>query len=64
MGTYRRRLRAGLVVAPVEVGSDIIDLLIRTGWLAECDAIDKAAIGRAVGEILRDASTRRALDRR
>jgi hypothetical protein len=64
MRTYRRRIKAGLVVVPVEVDSAILDLLCRTGWLAESGASDKAAIGRAIAEILRDASTRRALDRR
>jgi hypothetical protein len=61
---YRRRIKAGLMLAPVEVDSAILDLLIRTGWLAESGASDKAAIGQAIGEILRDASTRRAFDRR
>jgi hypothetical protein len=64
MRTYRRRLRAGLVVCAVEVDAGILDLLCRTGWLDETAAGDKAAIGRAIGEILRDASTRGALDRR
>ena len=62
--TWRRRVKAGLIVVPVEVDSAILDLLIRTGWLGESGASDKAAIGRAIGEILRDASTRGALDRR
>jgi hypothetical protein len=61
---YRRRLKAGLIVVPAEIDCEILDLLIRTGWLAESGAGDKAAIGRAVSEILRDASTCRAFDRR
>jgi hypothetical protein len=64
MKTYRRRQKAGLIVVGVEIDGGILDLLIRTGWLAEPGAGDKVAIGRAIGEILCDASTRRALDRR
>jgi hypothetical protein len=52
------------VLVPVEVDVAILDLLCRTGWLAESGAGDKAAIGRAIGEILRDASTRGAFGRR
>jgi hypothetical protein len=64
MRTYRRRIKAGLIVAPVEVDSAILDLLCRTGWLAESGASDKAAVGRAISEILRDASTRELVARR
>jgi hypothetical protein len=31
---YRRRLAANAVVAPVEVGHDVIGLLIDLGWLS------------------------------
>jgi hypothetical protein len=62
--TYRRRIKDGIVCVQVEVGSAILDLLIRTGWLAECSAGDKAAIGKAIAEILGEASTRGAFGRR
>jgi hypothetical protein len=64
MKTYRRRIKAGLMLVGVEVDAAILDLLCRTGWLAESGAADKGAIGLAISEILREASTRGELDRR
>jgi len=53
---YRARQRAGRIVAPVEVGADVVDLLVRLGWLAEHEADDKVAIGKAIAAML--AATR------
>jgi hypothetical protein len=53
----RRRLRLRrklqVVVAPVEVGCDVIDLLVKLQWLNERDADDRQAIGRAIARGLR-----------
>jgi hypothetical protein len=44
----RQRRKLQLVVAPVEVGCDVIDLLVKLQWLNERDAHDRQAIGRAI----------------
>jgi hypothetical protein len=56
--TYRRRQRLGVMPITVEADAAIVDLLIRTGWLSECDSADKAAIGRSVELLLKDAAQR------
>ncbi len=45
---YRRRLREGLTVAPVEVPANVIDALIDHEWLAEDEAGDPHCLGEAV----------------
>ncbi len=45
---YRRRLREGLTVAPVEVPASVINTLIDRGWLAEDEAGDPHCLGEAV----------------
>lgn len=47
---YRERARKGLVVAPAVVSPDLLSDLMRAGLLAEHDAGDATAIGRAVVE--------------
>jgi len=55
---WRRRRAAGVMVVPVEIDAAVLDLLITTGWLAELEAGDKAAIGRAIAAMLKDAARR------
>jgi hypothetical protein len=56
------RLAAGatqlpeLRAAPVEYDADLLDFLIRTGWLADADAGDKHKIGTAISAVMRDAA--------
>ena len=42
---HKQRIREGKVVAPVEVDGDVLWLVIKTGWLSEAHAADRAAIG-------------------
>ena len=54
--SYRQRVRTGLRAAPVEYDADLLDFLIRTGWLADADAGDKHKIGTAISAVMRDAA--------
>ena len=45
-----------LAVAPVEVDSEILDLLIRLRWLCESDAADRHAIAAAIAALLKDVA--------
>ena len=49
---YRARTRECRAVALVEFGGGVIDLLIATGWLVECDSADAREIGRAISRLL------------
>ncbi len=52
---YRRRLKEGLTVVPVEV-SNGTDLLVETRWLAIERSGDRREIGDAVSRMLEDAA--------
>jgi hypothetical protein len=45
-------------VIQIEVGAEVLDLLIRLRWLADADAGDKAAVGSAITRMLQDAARR------
>jgi hypothetical protein len=57
---YRDRQRRG-VVCPrgVEVSAVGLDFLIATHWLAEADADDLDAIGRAISAMIEDSGRRK-----
>jgi hypothetical protein len=55
---FRARRKAGIAVAAVEYDAAVIDFLIRTHWLLEGEAPDRAAVGRAIGAMIA-ASARR-----
>lgn len=44
------------MTAIVELDGDVIDLLVRLRWLAEKDAADRRAVGRAISAMLRDTA--------
>ena len=56
---YRRRQRAGEGVAPAPFTVAIVNFLIETKWLAETDAGDRAAIGKAMSAALANAAKHR-----
>jgi hypothetical protein len=56
---YRQRLRDGEMTVAFQIDAEVIDLLIRSGWLSEAEADNRAAIGRAVSAMLRDSARRR-----
>jgi hypothetical protein len=49
---HRERLRACKVCVSVEVGEELLGLVLRLGWLHEHDAADRVAIGRALTAML------------
>jgi hypothetical protein len=53
---YRRRVARGEVIAPTPVGVAVIELLLRLGYLAEKDAVDRWKIGEAAGRALLSAT--------
>ncbi|MGV7215036.1 hypothetical protein [Bradyrhizobium sp. UFLA05-112] len=56
---YRQRQRDGVMTAQIEVGSQVIDLLVRTGWLPPREVHDRREISEAIARMLRDAATHR-----
>lgn len=57
----RQRQRDGVVVAPVDVGPDLVEALIDLQWLSPGVSDNRRAIGDAIGRMLADmaASWRR-----
>src|SRR5262245_52309715 len=55
---WRERQRRGVIVAAVEVSAVGLELLIATHWLAEADAADPVAIGRAISALLEASGQR------
>lgn len=56
---YRERQRRGVMCVRVEVSALGLELLVRTRWLAEVEAADLDAIGRAIGALLEDSGRRK-----
>jgi hypothetical protein len=57
---WRDRQRRGVIVARgVEVSAVGLDFLISTRWLAEHDARDLDAIGRAITAMIEDSGRRK-----
>jgi hypothetical protein len=54
----RRRQRNGRAVYKVEIGPEILDLLIRTRWLPESDASNDRRVAQAIANLLADAAQR------
>jgi hypothetical protein len=49
---HRERVRACKVCVSVEVGEELLGLILRLGWLHERDAANRVAIGRALTAML------------
>ena len=49
---YRQRAARGLATCPVEYSGDVVSFLLKTQWLAEREADDRRAIGRAISAAL------------
>jgi hypothetical protein len=46
------RHEAGLAVAAVEYSGEILNMLVRLGWLPDDAAINRASIGKAISAML------------
>jgi hypothetical protein len=53
---HRQRQREGRRVYPVEIDGDVLDLLVRYGWLGDSAAGDDREVGCAVARLLADAA--------
>jgi hypothetical protein len=56
---YRQRAARGERVAPAPYDGEVLELLIATGWLTECDAGDRRMVGLAIGRLLAASARRR-----
>lgn len=54
---YRRRFDDGRFTVVVEIGADVVELLIASHWL-DRDCSDRAKIAAAIGRLLADAAKR------
>ena len=52
----RQRVRAHKIVAPVELGCDELDLLVKLHWLADRDADNPQRVASAILRALADAA--------
>jgi hypothetical protein len=55
---HRERQRNGVVVAPVHVDENTINVLIRLHWLSERDSTNTRKVAAAVSAMIADASSR------
>jgi hypothetical protein len=55
---FRARRRAGKACYQVELGGEELTFLIRTRWLQEGEAGDRASVGAALTRMLADAARR------
>ncbi|UVO30168.1 hypothetical protein [Bradyrhizobium arachidis] len=53
---YRQRQRDGKMSAQIEIGSQVVDLLVRTGWLPPHEVHDWHEISEAIERMLHDAA--------
>jgi hypothetical protein len=53
---YRQRQRDGRMTVTVEIGSEVVDLLVRTGWLPQREVHDRREIAEAVTRLLDTAA--------
>jgi hypothetical protein len=53
---WRQRQRDGKAVYSVEVGHEVLSLLIEFNWLLDRDAEDRDAVGRALSAFLEDCA--------
>ena len=56
---YRQRQKLGIIVAPVEVDEQLLNLLINNGWLREEDSSDRPSVGYAIAHMLASLKTSR-----
>jgi hypothetical protein len=52
------RADAGLAVYQPEIGGEVIDMLVRLGWLQDVEATDRQQVNKAISAMLADAAHR------
>ena len=58
---WKHRIKNHLACTTVEYDGEVLDLLVRLGWLREQDASSPKAVGRAVTALLRQSARVRGL---
>ena len=53
---YRARQRACVAVYHVEVGGEVLDMLVRLGWLRDSECGSRREVAKAVAALLADAA--------
>ena len=53
---YRQRLARSQAIYPVTVDGAVLDMLVRLGHLADGEATDRAAVSKAISDLLADAA--------
>jgi hypothetical protein len=53
---WRARQKRSKAVAPVEYDGEVLNMLVRLGWLGEHEVGDPKEIGRAIGAMVKDAA--------
>lgn len=56
MRRYRHRQRDGRMVLTIEIGVELVDLMVRTGWLEPRDCHERDEIARALTAMVADAA--------
>ena len=56
---HRARRRDGVAVYQIEAGPEVLDMLVRLGWLADGEAGDVAEVGRAISALIANSATSR-----
>ena len=56
MRRHRQRQAAGRMAVTVEVGAELVDLMVRTGWLPPRDCHTRDQIARALSAMVADAA--------
>lgn len=59
MRRLRNRQRRGAIVAPVEVSTDVIEVLLELRWLSDDASDDRRGIGGAIARMLADLARER-----
>jgi len=55
---YRARRAAGRACTTVEYDGDVLAFLIKARWLQECEADDRALVGKAIAAMVADTARR------
>jgi hypothetical protein len=55
---FRQRQRNGIACTTVEYTAEVLDLLVRTGWLTKLEAADRAVVGAAISRMVSEAARR------
>jgi hypothetical protein len=55
---WRERQQSGCAVYQVTVTGEVLDMLVRLGWLRDSEATDRQQVSRAISELLADAAAK------